>query len=106
VKRSRNECRVCGRDSALNVDELVIPHGPRNSRCPGSHRPPVGEPPCAFCGRMAGRVAWPEPYEPGKPHASTYVCFDPEHQREAIEWVKSVTGHEGVFIGREAKAHA
>ncbi|MER7361858.1 hypothetical protein [Nonomuraea wenchangensis] len=97
----RAKCRVCDKDSALNQDELVHPHGPHGSRCRGSHRPPAGEPPCAFCGRMVGRVAWPEVYDPDRPHASTYVCYDPEHQREARLWVKTVTGHEGVFYGRE-----
>lgn len=105
MKRFRSDCRVCGKDSALNSDELVQAHGPRGSRCPGSTLPPAGEPPCGFwCGRTAGRVSWPEPYQPDQAHASTYVCFDPKHQREAALWVKGVTGHDGVFISKEADA--
>ncbi|WP_157253134.1 hypothetical protein [Nonomuraea typhae] len=50
-------------------------------------------------------MSWPEPYQPGQAHASTYVCYDPQHQREAAQWVKSITGHEGVFVSREAVAH-
>ena len=103
MKRFRSECRVCWRDSALNSDEMVQPHGPRNQRCKGSGRPPFGDPPCGFgCGRMAGRVSWPEPYQEGQPHASTYVCYDPNHQAEGVVWVRSKTGHDGVFVGREA----
>ncbi len=106
TSRRRAECRSCGRDSALNSDGLVQPHKADGVRCDGSHRPPAGEPPCGFwCGRTAGRVSWPEPYQPGQAHASTYVCYDPQHQREAAQWVKSITGHEGVFVSREAVAH-
>ncbi|MET8985908.1 hypothetical protein ABZW49_10705 [Nonomuraea wenchangensis] len=106
MKRSRSDCRVCGKDSALTMELLVLAHGPYRDRCPGSRRPPAGEPPCAFCGPMAGMVAWPEVYDPDRPHASTYVCYDPAHQREAVEWVKAATGHEGVFYSREAMAAA
>jgi len=105
--RRRAECRSCGRNLTLNQDDHIHPHKRLTTPCPGSGRPPAGEPPCDHdCGRKAGRVSWPEPYEPGKPHASTYVCYDPEHQAEARLWVKSVTGHEGVFIGRSAAAPA
>lgn len=108
----RAECRVCGRDSALNADEQIRRHKARTAtglitsgRCLGSSRPPAGEPPCdEDCGRKAGRMCWPEVYDPALPYASTYVCFDPEHQAEAAAWVKSKTGHEGVLVGRQAVA--
>lgn len=45
-----------------------------------------------------GRVSWPEPYQPGQTHASTYVCADEGHQADASAWVESVTGHAGVFV--------
>lgn len=112
MSMSRGECRVCGRDSAVNSDEEIHPHKGRtetgllvSGRCPGSHRPPKDEPPCGMtCGRWAGRVSWPEPLDPGKAHASTLVCFDPEHRSEAAQWVKSITGHEGVFVEMAVKS--
>jgi hypothetical protein len=36
--------------------------------------------------------------------ASTYVCANPEHQKEAVRWVESVTGHRGVFVEFKRRA--
>lgn len=108
--RPRGECRSCHRDLSLTADETVTAHGAAAARCPGSHRPPVGEPPCTMsCGRTAGSVSYPADLI-GTPnlmeiaHASTHVCFDPEHQPEAAEWVNQKTGHPGVFVPFKAVA--
>lgn len=114
MKSPRAQCRVCGRDSALNADEQIRPHKAVSkggllvsARCPGSGRPPADEPPCDHgCGRTAGRVSWPPDLtnlDMSQAHASTYVCYDPEHHAEASQWVKSITGHKGEFVGREVK---
>lgn len=99
----RGECRICDRDSAVNTDEEIHTHKAGPARCPGSGRPPKGEPPCGFtCGRMGGSVHYPADLFTRADlmkvsHAATYVCFDPEHQAEAAEWVRSKTGHKGVY---------
>lgn len=114
TRQRRAECRVCGRDSAINQDEQVRPHNGSSKtgllvsgRCPGSGRPPASEPPCDHsCGRTAGRVSYPPDLtkaDLSQAHASVYVCFDPEHHAEAAQWVKSVTGHEGVFVEMKAR---
>ena len=105
----RAECRSCGRDSALTQDELIRRHFANDSRCPGSGRPPKGEPPCDFScgGPMVGRVSWPANLmsaDLSTAHASTYVCADLGHQAEAAEWVRAQTGHVGVFVGRKQVA--
>lgn len=101
----RAECRSCGRDSALTQENLIHGHLSGDSRCRGGGRPPAGEPPCdVVCGRMVGRVSYPPDLtsaDLSKPHASTYVCADTDHQAEAAEWVRSKTGRAGVFVGRE-----
>jgi hypothetical protein len=92
-------CRVCGKSVRMRMDGVVGAHEHGGRRCSGYLRPPAGESPCGmFCTGIAGRVSWPAEYEPGKPHASTLVCHDPEHQGEAREWVRQVTGHEGVLL--------
>lgn len=91
-------CRKCGRPTYVRRDETVSPHNAQGQPCPGSHRPPEGEPPCTvYCGAV-GRVSWPEDLYASGAHASTYVCANPEHQAEAALWVEAKTGHRGVFV--------
>lgn len=103
-------CRVCGnRVRVLDDGESAGAHTSRlgpvvkdsagvvtgRGRCPGSYRPIAGEPPCTPTCRTIG--SWGVPYVKGKAHAATHVCGDVEHQREAAEWVKSITGEWGSF---------
>ncbi len=93
-------CRKCGRPTYYRQDDSVSPHNANGAPCPGSLRPPAGEPPCSlYCGAV-GRVSWPEDLLPGLKgaHASTLVCANPEHQHEASLWVEEKTGHRGVFV--------
>lgn len=110
-------CRVCGnRVQVRSGDDVAAAHRSRvadwvrgpdgeprtdysgrrvRGRCPGSFRPIAGEPPCTPDCRVVG--TWGVLYERGKPHASTVVCGSREHQREAAEWVRSITGVWGSF---------
>lgn len=48
----------------------------------------------------AGTMSYPaiEEFETTDgPQASIYVCSDPECQEAAAEWVRTYTGHRGVF---------
>lgn len=87
-------CRVCRKSVRPRADETVMAHG----SCEGSMQPPLGDPPCARCGPTVGRVSWPVDLAPAADAVSTLVCDSPRHQREAAEWVRSVTGHDGVFV--------
>lgn len=119
MKHDRAECRICGRDSAINSDEEIRTHNGMDKagfstgrRCPGSGRPPKGEPPCGSrCGRLGGSVHYPaDLFAMADPlsvkHAATHACFDPEHQGEAAEWVRSKTGHKGVYVPWKPSAPA
>jgi hypothetical protein len=93
-------CRVCGKTARLRQDGTAGPHRGKDSRqCDGSGRPPAGEPPCLMTCRAVGFMGWPGigQLRAGEPHASTHVCDSPSHQVEASAWVRSITGHDGVF---------
>lgn len=95
----RAPCRICGRPSAVRLDETVAPHNASGRPCSGSNRPPQGELPCSVYCHEVGRVSWPEDLQNTKgAMASTYVCGDPQHQDEAARWVEEITGHRGVFV--------
>lgn len=92
-------CRKCTRPTYVRQDETVSPHNAQRQPCPGSNRPPAGEPPCSVYCVTVGRVSWPEDLLNAKgAMASTDVCANPEHQHEAALWVEAKTGHRGVFI--------
>jgi hypothetical protein len=98
-------CRVCSRPAQMRLDDTVKTHQVGGARCDGSLQPPAGDPPCTLsCGRDVGRVSWPVALDPSRrgPMAATFVCERPSHQREAAEWVRSLTGHEGVFVASKA----
>jgi hypothetical protein len=96
----RPRCRVCKKLVRVTANGLVGSHQAKGVCCPGMRQPPAGDPPCGNCGLAVGRVSWPEDLRPvgGEGSASTYVCRREEHQAEAAEWVRSITGHEGVFV--------
>jgi hypothetical protein len=96
----RPRCRVCNKPVRVIDDGLAGAHNVNGVRCHGYRRPVAGEPPCDNCGPTAGRVSWPEDLRQidGEGLASTYVCAHPGHQEEAAGWVRSITGHEGVFV--------
>lgn len=97
----RAPCRICGQRVYHRFDNIVSPHEANGAICPGTRRPPEGEPPCSvYCCRDAGFVCWPtNPADiENNAHASTLVCANPQHQAEAIEWVRAITGHPGVFL--------
>ena len=100
----RQPCRVCGKRVYVRQDGMVSLHG----SCPGSLRPPEGETPCTVYCPTAGRVSRPEDVASAvgtsMAMASTYVCANPEHQKEAVRWVESVTGHRGVFVEFKRRA--
>lgn len=95
-------CRVRGNQVRLRADDTAGKHDARSPggllvSCPGTGRPPGGEPPCLRACRPAGTMGWPVPCGPGKVHDSTHVCGSPAHQEEAGVWVHGTTGHDGVF---------
>ncbi len=98
---NRLPCRACGRAVYVRADGDVSPH----KSCPGSNRPPAGEPPCSVYCVAVGMVSYPEDLLNAKgAMASTYVCSTPQHQHEASLWVEEKTGRRGVFVafGRTA----
>lgn len=63
---------------------------------PGFLPPAVADPPCPGGGCDPAGIVGNE-YRRGHPHASTVVCWSPEHQAEARRWVNAVTGEDGIF---------
>ncbi len=108
MANNKAPCRECGRPTHYRQDDdSVSPHNAQGSPCPGSLRPPAGEPPCSLYCQAVGRVSWPEDLlNATGAMASTYVCANPEHQHEASLWVEEKTGHRGVFaaFGRDRVA--
>jgi hypothetical protein len=90
-------CRVCGQRVRMLVDETAGKHQRNGRTCTGWRHPIKDTPPCTDLCRIIGEVGWPDPDEPDQPHASTVVCDSPTHQAEAAAWVKTFTGHLGVF---------
>lgn len=114
----RGICPVCNREMNLKADGTMRHHGGpkrgawpygREYRCKGADEQPsevVDDPACTHRDQQVGVVCWPTEYEPGKSHASTYVCARPECQEDAARWVERVTGHPGVFKPFRAKVGA
>jgi hypothetical protein len=100
TRDERPRCRVCEKPVRVIDDGLAGAHNINGVRCYGYRRPIAGEPPCDNCGPRVGRMSWPEDLRPaeGEGSASTYVCAHPDHQADAAEWVRSITGHKGVFV--------
>lgn len=99
VAKNGAPCRICGRPTYVRRDGDVSPHYVKGQPCPGSNRPPEGEPPCSVYCATVGRVSWPQDlFNATGATASTYVCANPQHQEEAARWVEQITGHRGVFV--------
>ena len=90
-------CRVCARPVRLRDGYAATSHPRSGPPCPGTGRPPAGDPPCTPACRAIGTIGWPAILRAGEVHASTHVCDSPAHQDEARAWVHGITGHAGVF---------